>query len=142
VINEVAQEFIRILLIETIIPLLVPVLVAVLVNLALSVRREAEARLTIRQRELLASAVATAVRAAEQAGLKGALENEAEKKLQYATEKTQELLNRYGLTGIDAEEIRLAIEAAIREGLHQRPGDNLVVVEGVLDTVKTDTEAA
>ena len=141
-INEAVQEFIRILLIETIIPLLIPIVVGLAVDLYFRIRKNVDSRLTIQQRELLGTAVSTAIRAAEQAGLTGVIENEAKAKLTYATAKAQELLNRYGLTNIDAEEIRLAIEAAVRMGLHQRPGDNLVVIEGVLETTEPATEAA
>lgn len=67
--------------------------------------------------------VEAAVRAAEQNGLKNELENTATAKKAWAISEVQRVLNERSLSGISVETISLAIESAIREGIHRRYDD-------------------
>lgn len=81
-----------------------------------------------------------AVAAAEQSGLKGHIENLAAEKKAFAVAAVQDWLNQRGLSGVSAEAISLAIEAALREGAHR--GGAVLAVSSVAQEVSVEADVA
>lgn len=99
-------------------------------EIILDVRSRIRAKLGDENFALLERLAIMAAQFAEQEGIKQRTEDfflSAEQKFNIAFEYVQDGLDRLGITGFNALQIKGAIEAAVRRGVHQ---DRIVFIEG------------
>ncbi len=116
--DQTLQIFVNQLVLLTV-QALFPVLVTLVVGLVYRLYQNARSRLSAEQLQALEILVSIFVKAAEQADLKQGLLKLGEEKKAWVIEQVQRELNARGWTGITADLIAGAIEAAVRDGVHR-----------------------
>lgn len=120
-IGETSQAFFMLFLQQVVMPILETAIAGLVVYLGIRVRAWINSNVDAATQERITAVIEQVVQAAEQSGLKGALINEGNTKLKWATDEAQRMLDERGLNKISAESIRTMIEAALRRGVHKDP---------------------